>query len=152
MNMLCSRLSGTGLLSVDKHKLLAVFAKNGDWVPDCIKELEQECFIPIKDMDSWRVCIECARKDSTHSGLGLPGAHAIEAAAVDPEVESAVSKRVKTNEGLNLFLLHHKAGNGDAMKGFDLFVEHVAPTALTSSHPTTGPRVSLRRFCGTMWK
>ena len=129
---------------LDKHKIFAVFAKNGDWVPDCVKELEQEIGIPVKDVDSWRVCVECARKDSTHLKLGIPGAHAIEAAAVDPEIESAESKRVKANDGLNPFLLHHKASNGDAMKGFDLFVEHVAPTALTSSHPTTGPRVSLR--------
>ena len=50
--MLCSCLSGTGLLSVDKHKILAVIAKHGDWVPDCVKELEQGCFIPIKDVDS----------------------------------------------------------------------------------------------------
>ena len=92
---------------------------------DCIKELEQECFIPIKAVDSWRVCVECTWKDSTHLELGLPGAHAVEAAAVDPEIESAVSKRVKANDGLGPFLLHHKAGNGDAMKGFDLFVKHV---------------------------
>ena len=51
-NMLCSCLSGRGLLSVDKHKILAVIAKHGDWVPNCIKELEQECFIPVKDVDS----------------------------------------------------------------------------------------------------
>ena len=58
-------------------------------------------------------------------GLGLPGAHAIEAAAVDPEIESVESKRVKAYDGLNPFHLHCKASNGDAMKGFDLFVEHV---------------------------
>ena len=32
---------------------------------------------------------------------------------------------MKANDGLNLFLLHRKASNGDAMKGFDLFIEHV---------------------------
>ena len=58
-------------------------------------------------------------------GLGIPGACAIEAAEVDPEIESAESKRVKAHDGLNPFLLHCKASNGDAMKGFDLFVEHV---------------------------
>ena len=53
MNMLCSHLFVTGLLSVDKHKVLAVFAKHGDWVPGwVVKELEQECSIPIKDRDS----------------------------------------------------------------------------------------------------
>ena len=58
-------------------------------------------------------------------GLGLPGACAIEAVAVDPEIESEESKRVKAHDGLNPFLFHCKASNDDAMKGFDLFVEHV---------------------------
>ena len=31
---------------------------------------------------------------------------------------------MKAHDGLNLFLLCCKASNGDAMKGFDLFVEH----------------------------
>ena len=88
-------------------------------------------------MDSWRVCVECAQKDSTHLKLGIPGACAIKASGVEPENESAQSKRVKANDGLILFLLHHKASDGDARKGLDLFVEHVVekrnPSAKISS-------------------
>ena len=86
-------------------------------------------------------------------GLGLSGACAIEAAAVDPEIESAESKRVKAHGGLIPFFLHCKASDGDAMKGFDLFVEHaVEKRNLSTEISSPSEHLDVEMLSSTMGK
>ena len=80
---------------VDKH--------HGGYSVDCCMELMQSCHIPPRDLQSLRMCLVLAKEHPSHLDREGIEAGAVEAARVNPEVESAKSLIQKANHGLNAF-------------------------------------------------
>jgi hypothetical protein len=123
-----------GMKPDERRLVVASVQKYQGYSIDCLKELQDVCSIPIKDMQHLQVCIECAKEHAEQLDRDAPDADTIVVAKSNPDIIVAALAALKgATHGLDSFLI-----KPPELKGMDLF-KHLRYKSVTSPTAKEAP-------------